>query len=240
MRAERGPTFHRFDALTEDLISRDFQVHTNWTDGKGTVREVLEKARECKIDQIAFTEHARHTSTYYPAFFEEVDREAERFHDITVYRGFEVKIRDFNGGLDISDDMRASAEIVLASVHSLPTEDHGVMHAKNVSRETAIETELRLSLGVVRAGGADVLSHPGGMSCRFHGGFPMEYYDEILTAISPTDMAFEINYSYHASFMSDLLTLVSKHNPIVSIGSDVHDLDTMGRCRDALRALLWP
>ncbi|MEC9265219.1 MAG: PHP domain-containing protein [Pseudomonadota bacterium] len=239
MRPDRRPKFYRFDALTDALLSRDFQVHTLWTDGKGTVREVLQKASDRKVREIAFTEHARHTSTYYPEFFAEIDREAEDFPDLTVYRGFEVKITDFDGNLDISDDMRAKAEIILASVHSFPLRDgSGVISPKTVGAAEATRTERDLSLGAIRAGKGDVMSHPGGMSMRFHGGFPLEYYEELLDAIRHTDMAFEFNHSYHAPILPELVALVRQYNPLVSIGSDVHDLDTMGRCRDALQDLL--
>jgi len=222
MRAEPTPTFPRFDDLNAALLSREFQIHTTWTDGEGSVHEVLDAARARGLREIAFTEHARHTSTYYPDFFAEIDEAARAFPDLTVFRGFEVKIVDFEGALDISSSMRAQAEIILASVHSLPQPAGGVIHPREMDARKTCQIELDLSLGVIAAGSADVLSHAGGMSMRFHQGFPLESYEAILAAICTTDMAFEMNYSYHAPVFGELITLVQRYNPRVSVGSDVH------------------
>jgi putative hydrolase len=220
-------------------VSRDFQVHTNWTDGQGTVSETISAAKNAKLKEIAFTEHARHTSTYYNDFFAEIEREAIKEPLLDIYKGFEVKIIDYKGTLDISDDMRACADIVLASVHSFPGPSRDTpIPPRMVSHEESIEIETALSLGVIEAESADVLSHPGGMSVRFHGSFPLKNYDRLLSAIKGSSVAFEINYSYHTSILTDLLKLVEKHDPLISIGSDVHALDTMGACRDALTEIL--
>lgn len=241
MQTEQRPRFHRFSELTGERLSAEYQIHTNWTDGAGTVREVLEAARAADLKEIAFTEHARHNSTYYPEFFQEIERERQAFADLTVYRGFEVKVVDFDGTLDISDEMRAAADIVLASVHSFPGRDGGgVIRPRDVPRAQAHRIERDLSLGVIARASADVLSHPGGMSMRFHGGFPMEYFDDLLAAIRGTDMAFELNHSYHAPIFDDLVALIRAHDPLVSIGSDVHALTSMGACRDALKRVLEP
>lgn len=233
------PRFFRFSELSADNVSRDFQVHTVWTDGKGTVREILQIARDRGIRELSFTEHARRTSDYYPDFFAEIDREAAAFRDIVVYRGFEVKIVDFAGALDINEAMRARAEIVLASVHSFPAPDGaGVVSPAALPRAEAQRIERDLSLGAIAARNADVMSHPGGMSMRFHGEFPIEFLEELIIASKASGIAFEINHSYHAPIFDDLLNLLAKHDPVISIGSDAHDLESIGKCRDALVATL--
>ena len=50
-----------------------------------------------------------------------------------------------------------------------------------------------------------------------------------------SETAVEINSSYLVD-PEGFLRLCAEINPIVSIGSDVHKLEEMGRCRDMLRA----
>ena len=113
------PKFYRFDELTRTNVLRDFQIHTNWTDGDEPVSKIIQRATEIGLGEIAFTEHARNDSTYYPTFFREIANCSRPYEKLKVYKGFEVKILDAQGALDISAEMRSHAELVLGSVHSL-------------------------------------------------------------------------------------------------------------------------
>jgi len=74
----------------------------------------------------------------------------------------------------------------------------------------------------------DILGHPGGMSLRFHGEFPTEYFEEIIINCVKHNIAFDINYSYHSNIINQLKPLFVKYNPLVSIGSDAHIADSVG------------
>jgi putative hydrolase len=227
------PAFFHFSELTAANANRDFQVHTNWTDGEAPIAAVLQKAVDCQLREIAFTEHARATSTYYPEFFSEIIREKQQFPLLAVYAGFEVKVIDDRGTLDITDSMREEADIILGSVHGIDGKP-AVQHP----REHAIEREFALASAIVRHSGADVLSHPGGMCLRTYGHFPLHYFEELMVLSRKHGVAFEINWSYHRSVLGDLIPLLKRYDPIVSIGSDVHRLADMGACRNLLRTVL--
>lgn len=237
-RAPRKPKFPHFSELTHANVNRDFQVHTNLTDGEGTIAEVLRRARDVELAEIAFTEHARASSNYYVDFFREIDTHDARTPEVTVYRGFEVKALDAAGTLDISPEMRAAADIVLGSVHSFPLDNGGVAPASEFAEEKAREIEFGLARGIVENGGADVLSHAGGMCLRTFGRFPMELMDQLVALAARGDIAFEINVSYHATILDELLPILARHDPLVSVGSDAHRLADIGTCRDALRESL--
>lgn len=238
MRAPRTPVFPRFSELTHDNVNRDFQVHTSWTDGAATVSEVLARARQVGLAEIAFTEHARATSDYYPDFFREIDEQDDGADGLTIYRGFEVKALDADGRLDMSDDMRGAADIMLGSVHALVHEDGRRGPAADFGEAEAREIELALAKGIVTGGAADVLSHAGGMCLRTFGHFPLEAMEQLVVLAARRGVAFEINISYHRDILDDLLPLLARHDPPVSIGSDAHRLDELGACRDALRECL--
>ena len=47
-------------------------MHTTHTDGSASVQQMAEAAASMRMDEILFSEHVRHTSTYYPEFVAEV------------------------------------------------------------------------------------------------------------------------------------------------------------------------
>lgn len=237
-RAPKRPTFHRFSELTRTNVNRDFQVHTNWTDGQGTIAEVLDRAREVGLAELAFTEHARASSDYYRDFFREIDEREELLPELAVYRGFEVKVLDESGTLDLTDEMREMSDIVLGSVHSFARPGGRFVAAADLGDAEACEIEFGLARAIIEGGRADVLSHAGGMCLRTFGHFPVEYLDQLIALAADRAVAFEINNSYHAGILKDLVPLLTRHDPPISIGSDAHRLDEIGICRDMVREVL--
>jgi putative hydrolase len=92
-------------------------------------------------------------------------------------------------------------------------------------------------MAFLRRGGAAVLAHPGGMSLRYGNGFPDENYLALAEAAKAAGIAIELNASYLKDF-SGLVPLLRRVDPLISIGSDAHDLDELGASRDRLRPLL--
>jgi len=239
LRARRRPKFFRFSELTRENVNRDFQVHTSWTDGANTTFEVLEQARQVGLTEIAFTEHARARSDYYVGFFQEVEAHADRFPEITVYRGFEVKVLDESGTLDMSPAMKKTADLILGSVHSFPDRDgKPAPPAMKLGEEKASDIEFGLARGIIEGGFADVLSHAGGMCLRAFGRFPEARLDKLVSLAAEHGVAFEINISYHAAILDQLIQLLARHDPLVSIGSDAHRLEDIGACRNAVHGAL--
>jgi putative hydrolase len=224
--------------VTPEWVNRDFHVHTRWTDGKPDVSEVVRRCEERGLAEIAFTEHVRKDSSWFPRFVDDV-REAATKARVRVFVGCEARIRDLDGMLDVSDDIRGCCDVVLASVHRFPGPDGAPLPFSHVPEEQFASIEHRLAMALLRRGGADVLAHPGGMSLRHGRGFPEESYLELAEAARAAGIAIELN----ASYMKDLhgfVALLRRVDPLVSVGSDAHDLDELGACRDRLRSLLWP
>ncbi len=226
------PEFVRFRDLTPELVNRDFQVHTVATDGRGTVRELIDLAAEIGLGEMAFTEHVRKTSTYFGAFAAEV-RAAREGASLPVFVGIEAKADSDDGDLDASPEILADAEIVLGSVHRFPIGGE-LVEAKTMSYEEASQREFRLAMGLIRNAPIDVLSHPGGMCQRAFGEFPADLFEELMEASISRSVAIEINSSYTRD-MDSFLELCAKVNPLISVGSDVHRLDDLGSCRTILK-----
>lgn len=230
-----SPDFVRFRDLTPEYVNRDFQVHTSFTDGQASVREVVKRAEEIELREIAFTEHVRRASSFYPGFAAEVTA-VRRSSPVRIYLGIEVKAEDENGTLDASEEVVEQAEIVLGSVHRFPVGGSRFVPAGEFGYEEAAKREFRLALGLLRYAPIHVLSHPGGMCSRTFGRFSREFLEELMYVSLERRVAIEINTSYYKHNLNDFLELCMEMNPYVSVGSDVHRLNELGTCRDALKA----
>lgn len=106
----------------EDLRS-DLHMHTNATDGKATLEEMVVAARERGLEYIAITDHSKRVSMANgldaPRLRKQwaaIDRLNERTQGIQILKGIEVDILE-RGGLDLEDDVLEEADWVVASVH---------------------------------------------------------------------------------------------------------------------------
>lgn len=235
MTARYSPGLVRFHDLDAERLNVEFQVHTTQTDGHGTIDEVLEAARDRGVGALAFTEHVRLDTPWFPDFARRVREAARRFPGVRVLVGCEAKALDTAGTLDVADEVRAECDLVLGSVHRFPDGAGGYLRFEDFSPAALADAECALAVGLLRHAPIDVLAHPGGMYQRRHGRYPDDLYREMMAASLERGVAIEINASYLADFDA-FLRLCDEMNPWVSIGSDVHRLDEMGRCRDALLA----
>ncbi len=229
------PIFKRFRTLSKfDLLS-DMHIHTVWTDGENTSVEMLDVAVEKGLRMIAFTDHVRKNSSYCKDFVGEIKTIA-RNSKIELYAGFEAKIKDFNGNLDIPEYCSRNKHLIIGSVHSIPVDNGKFLHPEFFKPlEKLQECEYRLYLGLLKSGQADILGHVGGMSNSFAGGFSMDLMEDLILKCAATETAFEINSRYHSNIIKELLVLLEKYNPAISIGSDAHNVSETGECLKLLR-----
>ena len=116
---------HRLPRLIEQAdIRGDLHMHTSETDGKNTIREMAEAALAWGYSYIAITDHSKNLAMVnglddaraieHVERIRAVDREIER---VRIFPGIEVDILA-DGALDLSDEVLATMDIVIASVHS--------------------------------------------------------------------------------------------------------------------------
>ena len=232
MPTKQRPFFPRFRDLSNEDVQCDLHVHTRRTDGEAEVEEILRTAAARGLRTIAFTEHVRHGSEWFPEFAREVRTRARAYPSLQVLVGCETKAMDARGTLDVSEAILSGCDIVLGSVHRFPDGQGGFMDSSGLSADEFAEREFRWALGLLDAKPLDVLAHPGGMYARrFGADLPRPLLREILAQSIQSGKAVEFNTSY-VQDLDAALELFGEVNPRVSIGSDVHKLSDLGNCRD--------
>lgn len=224
--------FPKFNALTPYDLNVDMHLHSTWTDGKNTVAEIAKKANDIGLHSISITDHIRKDSTYFNDYKKEINLLNEQ-DDLNIYVGFEAKVEDFIGNIDVKQECIKVADIVILSVHRYPL-GRKLYHASDFKKDIAQEIELELALAALKKGGFNVLGHPGGMSLTHHKAFPKSFFEEIIIECKRNEIAFDFSGRYHGSEIDIIFPLLKKHNPYVSIGSDSHSISPMGEWRKIL------
>ena len=99
-------------------LAGDLHMHTDWSDGRGTLEEMVETARRLGRRYVAVCDHAKRLKGgLLERQGEEIARLNESLDGLQVLRGVEVDIRR-DGSLDLDDETLAGLDWVMASVHS--------------------------------------------------------------------------------------------------------------------------
>lgn len=232
---------HPFIRLFDDLSvgnvpAADLHMHTTWTDGARSVAEMHGRAIEAGLTHILFSEHSRRTSgDWFSRFAAEVRAlPTDQCHALV---GTEVKIDDFEGRLDIADDVRRECDLIMASVHRFPGEA-AIDKSKPppFSPDEAVGIEFELSRAAIIAGGFHILGHPFGMSIkRFGAQPPLDLVKELAILCARHRVALEINAHYHPQPWA-LIELCQQVGAPISLGSNAHDAAEVGAIVRLLRS----
>jgi DNA polymerase (family 10) len=172
------------DLLELGDVRGDLHVHTTWSDGKASVLEMAEAARERGLDYLAICDHTRAVRVVPGLDADDLRRQAEeiataneRLAPFRVLRGVECDILA-DGSLDLPDDVLAELDWVQVSLHA----------GQRLEREELT----RRVVDAIRHPAARCLSHPKG---RILGHRPENALDldEVFAVALETGVALEVN-----------------------------------------------
>lgn len=228
--------FKHFNGITDADTKLDLHIHSNYTDGQNSIREIVKQAEKLKLRTIAITDHVRERSTYFDQYCAEIEliRQDSKF-DILI--GFEARIKNFKGEIDASIAVLEKADIRIASVHRFSIGKQ-LFNPDLFSKAIAQELELEISLAGIANKTFNVLGHPGGMCLKYFNEFPLSYFEEIIVACKKNDIAFELNSGYHQDIYPELKKILKRHDPLISFGSDAHNVLDIGKWSVLLKEIL--
>ncbi|HMA83543.1 MAG TPA: DNA polymerase/3'-5' exonuclease PolX [Candidatus Thermoplasmatota archaeon] len=200
-----------------DDVNGDLQMHSNWSDGSNTMKEMIEESRNLGHSFIAFTDHVGTLKVAGGMDKKEWEKQGEKiaefqkkFDDIHIFHGLEANIKK-NGDLDIDSSFLKEADVVLASVHSsfrLPKKEM----TKRIIK--AIENKY-----------VHILSHPTGRKIQKKEAINLDL-DAVFKAARKNDVAIEINAYPERLDLNDVhVHRAINKNVKLSIGTDAHRKD---------------
>lgn len=170
-------------------IQADLHMHTTWSDGRLSVREMAEAARQRGRKFIVITDHSQYSTIANGLTVErlmeqrkEVQQvDAEMGPDFRVFHGVEMDIRT-DGTLDYPDEVLVQLDFVVASLHF------------GLRQERAVVTQ-RL-LDAIRNPHVDLIGHPRGQLIPDREPADLDM-DVIFEAAVQHGVALEINANPH-------------------------------------------
>ncbi|QGQ47463.1 DNA polymerase/3'-5' exonuclease PolX [Metabacillus sediminilitoris] len=167
-----------------DDIKGDLHMHSTWSDGAFTIREMVEACREKGYRYIAITDHSQYlkvanglTPERLRAQRLEINALNEEYDDITILAGVEMDILP-DASLDYDDELLAEMDLVIASIHSSFSGSREVIMKR---LKTALENHH-----------VDIIAHPTGRLIGKRKGYDVDV-EMLIQLAKETDTALELN-----------------------------------------------
>ncbi len=174
--------------ITTADIQADLHLHSRWSDGSMTLRELAQAALGLGLRCIAITDHSRSRGNAGGLSIEQLQQQKaeicalrEEFPTLCILHGNEIDILA-DGQLDYPDEVLADLDFVIASLHS----------ALRQERERVTE---RL-IAAIQHPRVDCIGHPRAQQFALNGPGrpPVEAdMDAVFTAAAKSGVALEIN-----------------------------------------------
>jgi len=195
-------------------IKGDLQMHTTASDGKNSIEEMAEAARELGHEYIAITDHSKAVTVAngldekrMAAHIKKLHAADEKGLGIRVLAGSEVDILK-DGSLDYSDDILAQLDVVVCSIHSYFNLDRAAMTDRMLA---AIENPY-----------TQIIGHPTGRLLLKREGVDYDM-EKVLDACAKHGVAMECNSYPDRLDLKDVYLRMCKERGVkVVISTDSH------------------
>ncbi|HKH99722.1 MAG TPA: DNA polymerase/3'-5' exonuclease PolX [Candidatus Sulfotelmatobacter sp.] len=211
------------DLITQEDIKGDVHMHTVETDGKNTIEEMAEAAQSRGYKYIAITDHSKNLAfanglddKRAVAHIQRIRDASEHMDGIAIFAGIEVDILA-DGDLDLSDDVLAQMDIVIASVHSVFNQEPGKMTERLLK---AIENP-----------NTSLIGHPTGRIQLRRDAYHFDM-QAVLTAAAKRKVAMELNSYPDRLDLNDIHLRQAKQQGVkIVINTDSHHTSHMEKIR---------
>ena len=204
--------------VTLEEIRGDLQMHTDASDGKATLAEMIEAARKLGHAYIAITDHSPRTSmagqtpAEIRAQWKAIDRLNQEMRGFRVLKSVEMDILE-NGQLDLPDDLLAEADYVVATIH------YGLKQSERQLTD-------RL-LAAIESRWVDAIGHPTGRIVPERPSYPLDF-DVVAKAAANAKCLLEINGSERLDLPDTLAAAAKGHGVRFVLSTDAHNTRELG------------
>src|ERR1700675_1826850 len=215
---------HTLPVLIErsDILG-DVHMHTVETDGRNTIEEMAEAARERGYEYMAITDHSKNlafanglTDERALEHIARIRAVEKKMKGIRIFAGVEVDILG-DGSLDLSDSVLEQMDIVIASVHSQFNQDRATMTDRLLKAIANPNTSL--------------IGHPTGRLLLRRDAYQFDF-DAVLKAAAKHKVAMELNSYPERLDLNDVhLRMAKQHGVKIVINTDSHHTSHMEKLR---------
>jgi len=213
--------------ITLKDIRGDVHVHTKETDGRHSLEQMVEAARQRGYQYIAITEHSKRLSMTHgfdakrlAKRNDEIDRLNGKLKGFSVLKSIEADILE-DGSLDLSDDILKELDLRVCSVHS----------KFNLPQKKQMERIIRAMDNPY----FNILAHPSGRLINERQPYEVDM-EGLIKAAKERGCIMEVNAHPDRLDLSDIHCRLAKDNEVkMVISTDAHSVNDY----DLMRFGVW-
>lgn len=175
-----------------------------------SIQECVEEARNKKLELLAITDHGIQVPDAPKIlYFYNLKIIPKEINGIRIVKGVEANIIDYNGSIDMTEDILGRLELVIASLHDVCIE------------VGTVRENTEAVLGAIKNPFVNIIGHPDNPH------FPIDY-DEIAAAAAEYGKALELNNSSPVARKGceentiKVVEKAKKYKTKLAVGSDAH------------------
>jgi DNA polymerase (family X) len=202
--------------VTWDSLKGTLHNHSTYSDGKNTLKQMADYAKEIGLTYFGIADHSQ-TATYASGLkpetvmkqHEEINLLNAGYLDFKIIKGIESDILP-NGDLDYENDVLASFDYVVASVHSVLNMD--------------IDRATQRLIKAIENPYTSILGHLSGRLLLSREGYPL-HYQKIIDACAANKVVMELNASpYRLDIDWRYIEACLNKGVMISINPDAHTM----------------
>jgi DNA polymerase (family 10) len=220
LREDRGEIDRAAAGDLQELVERrhlkgDLHSHTDASDGRSSLGDMVEAARRAGMRYLAVTDHSRHLTVAHGLDARRLLRQGEKIDalnaklkDFRILKGVEVDILE-DGHLDLPDQALSQLDLVVGAIHS--------QFALSSEKQTA-----RL-LRALDQKYFTILAHPSGRLLGERDAYPFDV-ERLIEAAKQRGCYLELNCQPQRLDLIDIYCQRAREaGVLISIDSDAHD-----------------
>lgn len=200
-------------------IRADLHMHTTWSDGGYSIREMVEAARAKGYSHIVITDHSQYlkvanglTPERLREQIVEIRTLNDEYDDIEIFCGTEMDILP-DATLDFDDELLQELDFVIAAIHS----------SFSQSEEQIME---RLH-AAMKNPHVDMIAHPTGRIIGKRDGYNPDV-SQLIQWAKEYGKILELNANpYRLDLKTDYLMEAQEHGVLIAINTDAHAIDQL-------------
>lgn len=200
-------------------IQSDLHMHTTWSDGAYSIREMVDAARAKNYTHIVITDHSQYlkvanglTPERLRDQIKEVRRLNEEYSDIEIFCGTEMDILP-DATLDFDDELLAELDFVIAAIHTSFTQtEEQIMERMHTAMKNPH---------------VDMIAHPTGRIIGKRDGYRVNM-TQIIQWAKQYGKILELNANpYRLDVKKDYLLEAVEAGVKIAINTDAHAIDQL-------------
>ena len=203
--------------ITRNDIVADLHMHSTWSDGKHSIREMADACIKRGLRAIAITDHSRSLGIANGLSIERLLAQAEAVRQLNAQLGDEIEVLagtemdiKADGELDYPDEILAQLDFVIASLHS------GLQQKRPQVTERLLKA--------IRNPHVDMIGHPSARQFPNREAVDADW-DAVFAAAKAHDTILEINANpLRLDLKPELARLAKDLGVLLAINTDAHQI----------------